>query len=308
VASALDGCGPDDEVVVVDDGSTDGAPESLPSHPRLRVLRQGRRGIVPALERGRVACRGWVIARLDADDRALPGRLEWQVAAFDADPGLVAVGGRARLEWDGNDPPQGMIRYVDWINGLADPHRELLVESPLLHPATSVRAEAVAEVGGYRDTDRPEDYDLWLRLVAAGHRITNVPHEVVVLRDHPERLTRTDSRYRREAFDRCRKEYLVATSLSEPRTVVLWAGRRGGRPWVSWLQEQGHEVSGIVDVGERGRRRRGVSVVGPDDLRDLPCDLLLVAVGRRGAREEIRESLARIRPDLMEGRDWFAVL
>lgn len=306
VASAAFDSGPADEIVVVDDGSTDGCVDTLPAWDRLRIIRRPPEGIVAALEAGRAACRGEFIARLDADDRAIPGRLACQIPRFD-DPTVAAVGGRARLFVDDGDPPEGMSTYVDWVNHVPDLHRELLVESPLFHPATTFRAAAVDRVGGYRQGDLPEDYDLWLRLVRDGGRLARVDQEVLELRDHAARLTRADRRYRRQAFDRCRQEHLAATVLKAPTRVALWAGRRGGRPWIPWLREQGHDLVAIVDLAS-GPDRQGAPVVSPDDLTGVRWDVLLVAVGSRGARAAIRERLREAAPDRLEGRDWFAVL
>ena len=200
-----------------------------------------------------------------------------------------------------------MQLYVDWINHLDDPHRELLVESPLLHPAVTFRAAHIEHTGGYRSGEIPEDYDLWLRLVADGFRIANVAHEVVSIRDHSGRLTRTDSRYSRTAFDSCRREFLQKTALLRPRCVVLWAGVRGGRPWLRWLRTGGHRVIAVIDI-TKSTVRSGVPVLPPAALPDLDLDMLLVAVGARGARDRIRNELAILRPDLVEGHNWWALL
>jgi len=304
VRSALAECDDADEVVVVDDGSEDDAASRLPDG--VQVVRQARRGIVAALEHGRRVCRGEFLARLDADDRAVGGRIAAQLDALRGDPELAAVGGRGRLFTDHGSPPEGMRIYVEWGNGLTDPFPQLLVESPLLHPAVTMRADAVESVGGYRDAEVPEDYDLWLRLVAAGWRVRNLERDVVELRDHPGRLTRTDPRYGREAFDRCRQWYLGQSALSGPRRVVLWAGKAGGRPWLRWLLDQGHEVPMVIDI-DGGERRRSVPVLPPESIVGADLDLLLVAVGSRGARDVIRRQLARLRPDLREGQDWWAV-
>ena len=307
VTSAIAGCGNDDEVVLVNDGSVDGSVEALTPHPKLRTLHQTKKGLVAALEHGRRECRGQYIARLDADDIALPGRLNHQITALDTDPNLAAIGGRATLFTDHGPAPKGMQLYIDWINNLDDPHREILVESPLLHPSVTFRATHVEQVGGYRSGKLPEDYDLWLRLVAKGLRITNVAHEVVSIRDHSGRLTRTDSRYSRSAFDTCRRDFLQKTALAEPRRVVLWAGVRGGRPWLRWLKTGGHQVIAVIDIGQ-STVRSGVPVLPPATLPNLDFDILLVAVGARGARDRIRNDLATLRPDLMEGQNWWALL
>jgi hypothetical protein len=51
----------------------------------------------------------------------------------------------------------------------------------------------------------------------------------------------------------------------------------------------------------------GVPILPPERLPELVFDVLFVAVGARGARDEIRGRIAEMRPELVEGRDWWAV-
>lgn len=305
VSSALGELGAHDEIVVVDDGSSDGSGDVLPAHPRIRLLRQPPRGIAAALEHGRRHARGRWLARIDADDRVLPGRIAAQLQILQADPGCAVVGGRARLVADAGEVPAGMRHYVDWVNGLDDLDAALFVESPLFHPATTLRAAAVAEVGGWREGDLPEDYDLWLRLSAAGWRLRAVPDEVVVIRDRPSRLTRTDPRYRRAAFRDLKMNHLAAHVLPAGCRLVIWGAGREGRPWLRWARACGYEVPLVVDLREG--IRQGLPVRRDEALRTVAFDHLLVAVGARGARALIRGRLAELRPELVEGRDWWAV-
>lgn len=306
VRSALDECGPDDEVLVVDDGSRDDPLSVLPSDRRLRVIRQPPLGIVAAMNRGLAELSTPLIARLDADDVALPGRIAAQRALLAADPGLAAVGGRARMRADTGDVPEGMRVYTEWVNSLDDPRVGILIESPLFHPAVLMRRDAALAVGGYRDGDFPEDYDLWLRYVAAGWRIGAVRDDVVLLRDRPGRLTRTDPRYARKAFLPLKQDWVARVLLPERRRVVVWGAGKAGTPWIRWLVQQGHDVPVALDL-KHGTTRQGVPVLSPDVLPTLTFDLLLVAVGARGARDEIRARIQAMRPELVEGRDWWAV-
>jgi glycosyltransferase involved in cell wall biosynthesis len=305
VLSALAECAPDDEVVVVDDGSRAPAAAVLPRDPRVRLFEQQPLGIAAALELGRGRCRGELIARLDADDLALPGRMAAQAALFATDPRLAAVGGRARLVAEAGGAAEGMRLYVDWVNGVRDPMRELLVESPLFHPATTIRADALAAVGGWRAGDFPEDYDLWLRLASGGWTLGAVDAEVIEIRDHGARLTRTDARYRRAAFDALKVAYLEKHVLPGRFRVALWCGREGAKPWLGRLVAGGHEVW-VVDISG-ARARGGCPVVAPEALADLDVDLLLVSVGARGARMLIRDWIAAKLPQWREGDDWWAL-
>lgn len=306
VRSALEECEAGDEVLVVDDGSSDGAVEALEKDSRLRCLHQPPKGIVAALEYGRKQALGELIARLDSDDVSLPGRIQRQKQLLASNPRTAAVGGRARIHRDGGEVSTGMQRYVDWLNGLQDLHSQRLIESPLFHPAATFRASAVEEVGGYRHGDFPEDYDLWLRLVAGGWNLENIPQDVVSIRDHDARLTRTDSRYSQAAFRRAKQSHLQDTLLSRPRNLAVWGAGRTARPWIRWLIENGHTLSAVIDIGP-GVSRQGVPIHPPSALPGLEFELLFVAVGIPQARQEIREQLRRVRPDLVEGKNWWAV-
>ena len=296
----------EDELILVDDGSTDSGADGLPDDPRIRLIRQEPKGITAALETGRRAARGLWIARMDSDDRTLPGRLNAQVEFLEANPDVAVVGGRAEL-LELPPPGQGMRLYVEWVNTLKDLHKELLVESPLFHPAACLRASAVEQVGGYRDGPFPEDYDLWLRLASRGHRLANLPETVIQIRDRGDRLTRTDPRYSKAAFRRVRCEFLQSGPLREPQKIVVWGGKKGARPWLQWLSQTPHELVAVIDIVP-GAERAGRPLLPPEALTALDFDILLVSVGRRGARDLIREDIHRLRPDLEEGVDWWALL
>jgi glycosyltransferase involved in cell wall biosynthesis len=287
-------------LVCVDDGSTDGTPGVLARlaerDRRLTVIRGPGEGIVGALRRGLARCDAEVVARMDADDVAHPERLALQRAALDADPGLAAVGARVRL-FPRREVRDGMRRYAAWLNGLTSPDlvlRDLLVESPLVHPAAAIRRTALEAAAGWREGPFPEDYDLWLRLAEAGGRLVNLPVRLLDWRESSARLTRVDARYALSRHVALKCAFLARGPLAGRREVALWGAGETGKAFADGLRREGLSVALFVEVDRRkiGRTVRGAPVVSYTEVeraRGLP---LLVAVGAPGARELIRAELA----------------
>ncbi|MET3528611.1 glycosyltransferase family 2 protein [Phenylobacterium koreense] len=175
----------DFELVVVDDGSRDSTPDILArlaaTDPRIKVIRQENGGIVAALNTGLKACRGEYVARMDADDIALPHRFQFQADYLDSHPGCVLVGGVARsVSSDGKD--------VSRTTGGRHRRTDLSCFPPKIavsmHPLITARREALIAVGGYRsDFPHAEDYDLFIRLSKLGG-IDNPDEEVLIYRRH----------------------------------------------------------------------------------------------------------------------------
>jgi len=174
------------ELIVVDDGSTDSSPQILERYaqrdPRVVIQRGPRRGRAAALNHGISLARSPLIARLDADDVALPERLERQ-QRFLAEHEQVAVLGGAVIFADDAAVPFAEVRQP-----LSDPEIRAAFPytTPLAHPAVMFRKEAFLGAGGYRTIFRvAEDLDLWLR-VSEQHQLANLPDPVVVYRVHAD--------------------------------------------------------------------------------------------------------------------------
>jgi hypothetical protein len=303
---------PDHEVVAVDDGSGDRSPDVLAeaarADPRLRVLRPGRVGLVAALNLAADAARAPLVARMDADDVAHPQRLRLQAKRLRADPELAILATRVRLV--GGVANQGMRDFVAWSNALVDHDeivRDLLVESPLVHPSVMLRRAALARLGGYRDDGGPEDYDLWLRACAAGLRFAKLAQELLDWRDSPGRLTRADPRYAPARFRARKIEALEAGPLGPGRALVIWGAGRVGKSFARELRERGHCLRAFVEVDPRklGQTIHGAPVLSVAEAAALRGPLHLAAVGQPGARERIRAEARRL--GLVEGADLVAV-
>lgn len=315
IASALADLGPTDELVAIDDGSADASARlvaGLAARDGRVVLLEAPEpgqssGIVAALSRGLDAARFDLLARMDADDVTLGGRFAAQRALLESDPALGAVGVQVELF---PEPRGGMAAYVAWQNALvtaADHAAGIFVESPLCHPATMIRRAALEAVGGYRDPGWAEDYDLWLRLDAAGYGLAKVPRVLFRWRIRPDSLTWTDPRYAPERLRAARASFLAARLARAARPFAIWGAGQTGRRLARELERSGARASFFLDIDPRkiGRTARGAPVLSPGDgvtraRRDGA--LLVVAVGARGARDLVRGRLGG--EGLVEGVDF----
>jgi len=298
------------ELVAVDDGSSDATASILATtgDSRVRLLTSPERGLVPALNHGLASCRAPLVARMDGDDISHPARLAKQHALLAADPavGLVACSFR---HFPRQELKVGMLAYEKWQNSLASHElvtADLFVESPFVHPSVMFRREAVTAVGGYRDMGWPEDYDLWLRLGAAGVRFARISESLFFWRDRPERATRTMAEYSQEAFRACKLHHLKNGFLFGEEGVVLAGAGKEGRAWRRTLETMGISVSLWVDVDPRkaGRMLHGAEITSPAEL-DLCGRKMLITVGTRGAREGIRDWA--VGSGYREGKDFVCV-
>jgi hypothetical protein len=201
---------------------------------------------------------------------------------------------------------EGLLRYVAWQNTLltADDHRrELFVESPLCHPSVMLRKAAVEAVGGWRDVAWPEDYDLWLRLDAAGFALDKVPEVLLRWRHRDGRLTFADSRYGLEEFRRAKAPHLARRVLADGRPLAVWGAGRTGKRLARLLEAHGVFADHFIDIDPKkiGNVARGRPVRAATSL-PLHTHLVVVAAGAIGARALIRAALDGA--GFREGRDY----
>lgn len=291
------------EILVVDDGSVDDTPARLAQHgaadDRVQILRLDRpAGIVAALNAGLARARAPWLARMDADDIAHPQRLARQRAFLDTHPDVDICDTHVEIARGDGPAAGGFQAYNYWLDSIEthdDFVREFLVENPVAHPAAMARTALLREIGGYRDGPFPEDYDLWLRCLRAGACFHKLPERLLRWTDGDHRLTRTDPRYAQRAFFELKWEHLLRTRLSGAERVAIWGAGTGARPWRRALAQSDPELVAVFDIdpAKIGRTRQGVLVRPVEDVEAVDFDLLIIAVGARGARAEIREQLAR---------------
>jgi hypothetical protein len=194
----------DFDLLVVDDASTDASPGTIASlrDPRLRVIRnEANVGLPRSLNRGLARIESEYVARLDADDLALPDRLARQVSFLDAHPEVAVAGAQGipidvrgrrlrRVEWwhrEWQRPRDGAA--FDWYR---------MFDTPFIHSSVMFRRAIVwDELGGYDESVAfAEDAELWVRM-ARRWKLANLDERLVAMRLTPSSMTADPSRAER---------------------------------------------------------------------------------------------------------------
>jgi len=239
----------DFELIVVDDGSTDGTLAILESYaardPRMRVFSKPNGGISSGRNRALQEARGEWIAVMDADDVCLPQRLERQLAFVEANPDVAVA---SAFVYNIDDKGKVIAQYRSPLTERAVVEAHIRQNRLLSfhHPAVLMRRDVVMAVGGYRSQfDMLEDCDLWNRIAETGHGLLVQPEYLVKYRVHGK--SHSVSRVRQLALKR---RWLADCMLhrrrgaAEPSWEVFLAARRR-LPWTTRLSEDRKDLSWI---------------------------------------------------------------
>ena len=255
-----------DQVVIVRDGPVrdelarclDEVQETSPVPVTFVPLGQ-RGGLGPALDRGLAASWFDVVARMDADDVAMPHRFEVELPLI-SDADIVGAG---LLEFTGDTdeivgqrvPPTDPARI----------QRYARMHDPFNHPTVVYRRAAVLAAGGYGDLPLMEDYALFARMLQGGARAVNVPEPLVYYRVGPEAfkrrggtgLLRSELRLQREFLRRgftTPAEYLRNVAVRGGYRLIPWWLRRAVyRPVVALFSKRPGPGPAGPEPPERGR-------------------------------------------------------
>jgi glycosyltransferase involved in cell wall biosynthesis len=212
------------EVIVVDDGSTDDTAAVVARFgDSVRYIHKPNGGLSSARNAGIAAARGDLIALLDADDRWLPHKLERQVPYFaaDKDMGLVHTGSRIFDHETGGTLcevlPRESLSFHELMNCCA-----------VSAPSTMIRRGIFQAIGGFDETlAEAEDWDMWIRIAAAGWKVAGRREILVEYRTHSSNMSRSNPlRHYRNCMVVLRKSLRIHARCGECEAAVRDARKR----------------------------------------------------------------------------------
>jgi glycosyltransferase involved in cell wall biosynthesis len=256
------------EIIVLEDGSTDGTAAFLADWPdrRMRVIPTGGVGIAAALNVGLQAARAPLVARQDADDVSMPRRLEVQRLFLEQHAQIDVVACEAEyVDGDGMRVDNERIRTIRRQQDLARTPSQIRELMPLTccitHGSVMMRTWVLRAAGGYRPEAVPaEDYDLWLRLLPHT-RFVKLPERLYQYRVHAdqsstaaktrqiERTLAVKLRYLRQTCPELRPGARLGL-VGHERGIghyLTAAPRCGFEPIVTTVEGQGWDVLAVTD-------------------------------------------------------------
>ncbi len=215
------------ELIAIDDFSTDASfkvlEEASSFDRRIRVIKNTKKGIIPALSLSLKNANGHFITRMDADDIMPADRLLKMVEALKAASPKTVITGLVDY-FSSTEVSQGYKTYQDWLNKniqAENPWVSVYRECIIASPCWMLQTQELRDIGGFDSLEYPEDYDLVFRLFKNQFQIKALPEVLLKWREHPARTSRNSEDYAQESFFKLKvKRFLEFEKPFE--NLVLW--------------------------------------------------------------------------------------
>jgi glycosyltransferase involved in cell wall biosynthesis len=300
---------PDFELLLINNNSTDlslaVAKKFEEEDPRVRILHEEKQGVSNAMNCGLLNANGNFLARMDADDVSLSGRLKEQVHFLNENPKIDFVGCNVRYV-SHNKNTAGFKRFVDWSNSFhteEEIEKSRFIEIPVINPTILFRKEVFEKHGGCLDGDFPEDYEMQLRYLDAGIKMAKLSKPLLEWHDYSTRLTRTDNRYSTEAFFRTKSKYFkIWSEKNNPfhPNIWVWGAGRKTRQRAKLLENEGIEIDGYIDILKTRTTRK--TTIHFTEIPGTGKMFIVPMVTNFGAREQIKGFL--LKAGYLNGKDF----
>ncbi|MCB0653558.1 MAG: glycosyltransferase family 2 protein [Saprospiraceae bacterium] len=298
------------ELIAVNDFSEDESGVLLETYtakdPRIKVLNNTEKGIIPALRLAFSQSTGQLITRMDADDIMMPGKLEaLKRILLQNGLGTLATGkvkyiSETRLGG-------GYLRYEEWLNQRVDKNdhfNEIYRECVIPSPCWMLWKQDLESCGAFSSDTYPEDYDLCFRFYKKGLNPVGSPEVLHYWRDHAGRSSRNDPHYANQQYFSLKLPRFLELDRMEEMPLVLWGAGNKGKQLASMLSGRKKEFRWLCNSPSKwGHKVNGVVFEPVERIAEMSSPQIIIAVGNPQDQQEIRAYLNQL--GKQNGRDYF---
>jgi glycosyltransferase involved in cell wall biosynthesis len=219
------------EVIAVEDHSSDGSTTLLEKYkaPNIKVFKNQKEGIIPALQLGLAHSKGEFITRMDADDIMPLGRLKSMVEEIEKSPKKTIVTGKIQY-FSNSIVSDGYRKYERWLNDRIEQndhwnhiYRECVVASP----NWIARRSDLIENKIFDELRYPEDYDMTFQWFHKAFTIKGIDEVTLNWREHPDRTSRNSAVYDQQSFFQLKLDWFLKIHPNIQNIGLLGAGQKG---------------------------------------------------------------------------------
>lgn len=226
IASVLTQTFEDFELLIINDGSTDGTLQIIQSFddPRIVVVSQDNRGVAAALNVGLKLAKAPYIARFDADDICYHERLQLQYGFMLSNPEYSVIGSSADYV-----DAEGHYVFTNYVGGFSDEEIKALNYRvcPFIHSTVFYKKEIIVANGGYSELAYTfEDHFLWTGILQT-EKVCNMQRPLIKVRLNPESIT-IDEKWHSPQFIEIKYNAIKnrSISLADAEALMQLAGNR----------------------------------------------------------------------------------
>lgn len=269
------------EFIIINDGSTDQSLNIINDYAaidsRIRVISRENKGLVYSLNEGIDLAKGKYIARMDADDISLPERFELQYNFMEKHSDITILG--TFIDAFGDDE-ETCIHIEKWFNEKINDKNEHIKASrgcPVPHPTVMMKTD-FAKSEGYSDLyPTMEDYELWIRAISKGYKISNLDIRLLKYRVHSKSKSHTEKgKIAIEHRIDCKLKYFFD---KKNKNVLLWGAGSGGRIFVNYIQSsKWNNLINIISIVDKEKVGdiNNINIIKPNEIENYTFDYILI--------------------------------
>ena len=290
------------ELLAVDDFSTDDS-YAIMEHfssqdSRIKLFKNQKKGIIPALKLAFLESKGIFITRMDADDLMPTQKLEQLKAR------LIAAGKRHISTgfvsyFSKNELQNGFKKYELWLNKHTSDHmhfESIYKECVIASPAWMAFKSDLEVMKAFTESQYPEDYDLVFRWYKHGFTVVSVKEIVHLWRDHPSRASRNDPNYQDQGFTHLKTPYFLTVDRNPSKELFLWGAGRKAKAIAQSLLHENQTFRWVSNNKNKiGKDVYGVIIEASSALMEVKEKQVILAISDLTFQTQKHEEVVRFK-------------